>query len=135
MSNDIVALLKGGAISSLLKNDPNFPHSDLKGNSPLIWCADAGQVTVRSDSKCDDSTLKIFLDFQVDAVKSLLECKSEINRKGISGNTALMRAARNGHYSCAELLLKHGADPALRNSKEQVTNSIQLFMRQKFLSY
>uniref|UniRef100_A0A7S0QPY2 Ankyrin repeat domain-containing protein n=1 Tax=Cryptomonas curvata TaxID=233186 RepID=A0A7S0QPY2_9CRYP len=95
---DIITLLRGGAISSLLNKDPNFSNNDLKGNSALIWCADSGQV---------------------DAVKLLLECKSEINRRGISGNTALMRAARNGHFSCAELLLKHGADPSLRNLKEQ----------------
>ncbi len=53
MSNDMVTLLKGGAISSLLKDDPNLPYTDLKGNTALIWCADAGQVggnqTVRRD--------------------------------------------------------------------------------------
>ena len=41
---DIITLLKGGAISALLNKDADLPHRDLKGNSALIWCSDAGQV-------------------------------------------------------------------------------------------
>jgi hypothetical protein len=54
MSNDnadIVTLLRGGAISSLLNKDSNLPHADLKGNSALIWCADSGQVILGDEAQ------------------------------------------------------------------------------------
>ncbi len=48
---DIIALLRGGAISSLLNKDPSLPNTDLKGNSALIWCADSGQVRINDEAK------------------------------------------------------------------------------------
>ena len=115
--DETITLLKGGAISALLNKVQDIAQQDLKGNSALIWCADAGQVRP-TVAFCRQFGFLMLL--QVDAVKLLLECKSDINRQGISGNTALMRAARNGHFECAELLLKNGANPSIFNTKQQV---------------
>ena len=36
----------GGAITALLSKDETFPTRQFQGNTPLIWCSDAGQVGV-----------------------------------------------------------------------------------------
>ena len=44
----------------------------------------------------------------------LTEAKVPINRRNADGTTPLMLAVANGHRACAELLLRYGADPAIR---------------------
>jgi len=48
----------------------------------------------------------------VAAVSSLLShSASLVNRPGANGWTALMLAARNGHFTVAQTLLAHGYEP------------------------
>lgn len=47
-------------------------------------------------------------------VRALLEHKAKVDAVNKDGETALMRAASEGHTACAALLLRHGADVARR---------------------
>ena len=54
----------------------------------------------------------------VAAVSSLLSrSASLLDRPGANGWTALMLAARNGHFTVAETLLSHGFEPQPFNPK------------------
>ncbi|XP_020514929.2 peroxisomal NADH pyrophosphatase NUDT12 [Labrus bergylta] len=68
-------------------------------------------------------------------VSSLLShVPSLINQKGDSGWTALMLAARNGHYSVVETLLSHGCDKFSVNSSSQTAYDISKFWGHKTVS-
>ncbi|KAM7018779.1 NAD-capped RNA hydrolase NUDT12 [Tautogolabrus adspersus] len=59
---------------------------------------------------------------------------SLINQKGYSGWTALMLAARNGHYSVVETLLSHGCDKFSVNSSSQTAYDISKFWGHRNIS-
>ncbi|XP_060895006.1 peroxisomal NADH pyrophosphatase NUDT12 [Labrus mixtus] len=68
-------------------------------------------------------------------VSSLLShVPSLINQKGDSGWTALMLAARNGHYSVVETLLSHGCDKFSVNSSSQTAYDISKFWGHRTVS-
>ncbi|XP_040012091.1 peroxisomal NADH pyrophosphatase NUDT12 [Xiphias gladius] len=52
---------------------------------------------------------------------------SLVNRTGCSGWTALMLAARNGHYGVAEALLSHGCDKYSVNNSSQTAYDVAKF--------
>ncbi|CAG09667.1 unnamed protein product, partial [Tetraodon nigroviridis] len=57
-----------------------------------------------------------------------------LNRTGDSGWTALMLAARNGHYQVAEALLSHGCDKLSVNSSSQTAYDVAKFWGHKHIS-
>ncbi|XP_051807210.1 peroxisomal NADH pyrophosphatase NUDT12 isoform X3 [Acanthochromis polyacanthus] len=57
----------------------------------------------------------------------LAQLPSVINQTGYSGWTALMLAARNGHYDVVEKLLSHSCDKYLVNSSSQTAYDIAKF--------
>ncbi|KAK9522031.1 hypothetical protein VZT92_018524 [Zoarces viviparus] len=59
---------------------------------------------------------------------------SLINRSGHSGWTALMLAARNGHYDVVEALLSHGCDKFSVNSSSQSAYDIAKFWGHRHVS-
>lgn len=59
---------------------------------------------------------------------------SLINQTGYSGWTALMLAARNGHYHVAEALLSHGCDKFSVNSSSQTAYDIAKFWGHRHVS-
>uniref|UniRef100_UPI0037E92552 NAD-capped RNA hydrolase NUDT12 n=1 Tax=Semicossyphus pulcher TaxID=241346 RepID=UPI0037E92552 len=59
---------------------------------------------------------------------------SLINQKGYSGWTALMLAARNGHYSVVKTLLSHGCDKFSVNSSSQTAYDISKFWGHRNIS-
>ncbi|KAM6944207.1 NAD-capped RNA hydrolase NUDT12 isoform 1-T2 [Lycodopsis pacificus] len=59
---------------------------------------------------------------------------SLINRSGHSGWTALMLAARNGHYDVVEALLSHGCDKFSVNSSSQSAYDIAKFWGHRHIS-
>ena len=53
----------------------------------------------------------------LDVVVVLIEKKVNINSRNAHGNTALQRAAVNGHEALIHVLLHHGADANISNDK------------------
>lgn len=77
---------------------------DEHGNTLLIWAADRGQ------NEC----LTYILSQITDTNRGI------INERGYLGNTAIGRAARGGHLSCVEILLKQDEiNPNIANEKMQ----------------
>ncbi|XP_023130029.2 peroxisomal NADH pyrophosphatase NUDT12 isoform X2 [Amphiprion ocellaris] len=64
----------------------------------------------------------------------LAQLPSVINQTGYSGWTALMLAARNGHYDVVEKLLSHGCDKCLVNSSSQTAYDIAKFWGHRHIS-
>uniref|UniRef100_A0A3Q3WNK0 NAD-capped RNA hydrolase NUDT12 n=1 Tax=Mola mola TaxID=94237 RepID=A0A3Q3WNK0_MOLML len=64
----------------------------------------------------------------------LTHTPSLINQKGCNGWTALMFAARNGHYSVVEALLSHGCDKLSVNSSSQTAYDIAKFWGHRHIS-
>ncbi|XP_059192220.1 peroxisomal NADH pyrophosphatase NUDT12 isoform X2 [Centropristis striata] len=80
----------------------------------------------------EDEVVERFLDAaargDVSQVSTLLSnVPSLINRTGYSGWTALMLAARNGHYGVVETLLAHGCDKFSVNSSSQTALDVAKF--------
>ncbi|KAG7232417.1 hypothetical protein INR49_008880 [Caranx melampygus] len=64
----------------------------------------------------------------------LSQVPSVLNQAGYSGWTALMLAARNGHYDVAEMLLSHGCDKFSVNSSSQTAYDIAKFWGHRHIS-
>nr|XP_046241782.1 peroxisomal NADH pyrophosphatase NUDT12 [Scatophagus argus]XP_046241783.1 peroxisomal NADH pyrophosphatase NUDT12 [Scatophagus argus]XP_046241784.1 peroxisomal NADH pyrophosphatase NUDT12 [Scatophagus argus] len=64
----------------------------------------------------------------------LSQVPSLINQKGYSGWTAVMLAARNGHYDVVEALLSHGCDKFSVNSSSQTAYDIAKFWGHKHIA-
>ena len=47
----------------------------------------------------------------------LVDLGADVNRKDSSGNTALHIACNNSHFNVVRLLVKHGADPSIKNNE------------------
>ena len=96
----IVTGLKSDSLESILDNDTsNLNELDNQNKTPLIWAA------ARGDCK---------------NVSTLLEYDASTTPKDKDGRTALSWAAWSGSSGCAtcvRLLLKHGADPNLRDTR------------------
>ncbi|KAL6114923.1 nudt12 [Pungitius sinensis] len=80
----------------------------------------------------EEEAVAMFLDAaargDVRRVSELLRgAPSLINRSGRSGWTALMLAARNGHYEAAEVLLSHGCDRLCVNASSQSALDVARF--------
>ncbi|KAM8887075.1 NAD-capped RNA hydrolase NUDT12 isoform 2-T2 [Spinachia spinachia] len=80
----------------------------------------------------EEEAVEVFLDAaargDVRRVSELLcGAPSLINRSGRSGWTALMLAARNGHYEAAQALLSHGCDRLPLNSSSQTALDVARF--------
>jgi hypothetical protein len=61
---------------------------------------------------------------RVEAIRSLVAAGAQIDAQDEGGNTALMYAASSNQVKALELLLKHGANSALRNKKQQTVADI-----------
>lgn len=103
--------------------DPNIASK--KGQTPLSLSDSKGPIfkLLRKHGALQDGENMIQwaatfgkLDLLVTAVKEHPEL---INEKKSSGNTPLHLAAYNGNFGCLAHLLAHGADPQIRNAKNQ----------------
>ena len=75
----------GGELSAIEAADlATLDAQDDTGNTPLIWASDAGRI---------------------DVVKAIVAKGGDVNKAGFIGNTALARAARQGHTEIARTLL------------------------------
>ncbi|XP_068560118.1 NAD-capped RNA hydrolase NUDT12 [Cebidichthys violaceus] len=86
-----------------------------------------------------EETVERFLDAaargDLSQVSTLLShVSSLVNRTGRSGWTALMFAARNGHYDVVEALLSHGCDKFSVNSSSQSAYDIAKFWGHRHVS-
>ncbi|KAF3695334.1 Peroxisomal NADH pyrophosphatase NUDT12 [Channa argus] len=87
-----------------------------------------------------DEMLEKFLDAaargDLSQVSALLtHIPSLLNQAGCSGWTALMLAARNGHYHVVEALLAHGCDKFSVNSSSQTAYDIAKFWGHRHISH
>ena len=57
----------------------------------------------------------------IEEVRQQIAAGADLNEqpKGRNGNTALHRAAANGHHAVVKELLKHGADPEMKTTKPE----------------
>lgn len=55
---------------------------------------------------------------QIEAVKALLDAKTDVNQQDSDGNTGLILALLNNHYDLAQLLIDRGADVNMANTKD-----------------
>lgn len=85
---------KGAAVQALLKAGARVDCVDAHGTTPLMLAADFGYT---------------------DTVK-LLAKKADVNLANLDGDTALIRAARSGHFEIVQRLLVKGALAAKRNA-------------------
>lgn len=60
------------------------------------------------------------LNGQVEDIRVMLKCVSDVDVRGDIGNTPLHMAIMGGHAGVVELLLEHGADPTATNDLGQV---------------
>ena len=125
--NDVIA-------ESLLARGADDSATDETGKSPIIYAAAAGWADVVSRllarnvdinaRYANDLTLLMWacgpddsaLESQaIKVVQQLLDAGAHVDDRDARGRTALMIAAEGGHANIANLLLAHGADPALRD--------------------
>jgi len=61
----------------------------------------------------------------IDAVKFLVtDCKLNVNAQDYSGDTPLHDTVRFGHKEVAQFLQQQGADPKIRNKKNQTVTEV-----------
>ena len=61
----------------------------------------------------------------VEELKEMIQAyPSHVNRRSLSGDTALHRAANRGHLDCVKLLVEHGANVQIENTRGQTPLSL-----------
>jgi hypothetical protein len=85
------------------EEEKNQEIAKTEGMTELMQCCANGDITRAQD---------------------LINFGAKINSKTLSGNTALMYAARNGHDEIVALLLKNQAEPEIKNNRNQSALSI-----------
>lgn len=127
--------------------NPNARHSLLEEHAPEHALLEAAYTSDRSESKAVERMVMHLLNSGADAhirsangntalhaavsnaesarlIKALLDKGLDINATNNKGETPLMVAAGNKNHSLYRLLLKHGANPALRNNRGQTAEDI-----------
>uniref|UniRef100_A0A0G4FXS7 Uncharacterized protein n=1 Tax=Chromera velia CCMP2878 TaxID=1169474 RepID=A0A0G4FXS7_9ALVE len=94
-------------LSAASVDELNTP--DANKNTAIVWATEGGQM---------------------EAVKLLLSKGVDVNHRGFLGNSALHRAARNGHAEIAKLLLEtEGIQPNHPNDKQQYAMHFAAFQK------
>jgi len=93
------------AIRFLLSKGAEVNAKDNKGDTPLHIATDEGNAAL---------------------VQVLLDHKAGVNATGSFGNTPLHIATAKGHTAIVKLLLAAGADPAIRNVRDQTPMDMAL---------
>ncbi len=124
-ANSIVALLLAHGADGRAPDDTSKP--------PVIYAAASGRLDIVKQLLGDgdlnaryanDLTLLMWASGPdekvpeaqaIEVVAYLLEAGAHIDDRDDRGRTALMIAAEGGHAEIADLLLKRGADPALKD--------------------
>ena len=127
--------------------NPNARYSLLEEQEPEHALLEAAYASNRSESKAVERMVMHLLNYGADAhvrttggntalhaavsnaesarlIKALLDKGLDINATNNKGETPLMVAAGNKNHSLYRLLLKHGANPALRNQRGQTAEEI-----------
>lgn len=127
--------------------NPNARHSLLEEHAPEHALLEAAYTSDRSESKAVERMVMHLLNYGADAhvrttggntalhaavsnaesarlIKALLDKGLDINATNNKGESPLMVAAGNKNHSLYRLLLKHGANPALRNQRGQTAEEI-----------
>lgn len=127
--------------------NPNARHSLLEEHAPEHALLEAAYTSDRSESKAVERMVMHLLNYGADAhvrttggntalhaavsnaesarlIKALLDKGLDINATNNKGETPLMVAAGNKNHSLYRLLLKHGANPDLRNQRGQTAEEI-----------
>jgi len=111
------------ALSILLKNGVDIDQRDSGGRTMLMLAAAEGDndairlllsMGVATEKRCMGFTALIIAvrEGQLECVRTLLnEGKTQIDKAGPKGVTALMYASSLGHHHVVRLLLENGADP------------------------
>jgi len=118
-------------IESLIASGADLNLADGQGNSTVMAALVAGWPKLattlirnthwqRRTNVLGDSPLHIAVtrDYR-EVVGALLDARVNIDQGDARGNTALMLAVKNQNTALIELLLDRGADPELRNARQQ----------------
>jgi ankyrin repeat protein len=105
-----------GAVSMLLRHGAD-PRLRTKKGTPLSWAWDAGIAAQLTEAKGavepgDELRVRALLG-DAQGVAALIQRRVELDRRGRTGDTALLVAAREGHAGIVRLLVAAGADPRL----------------------
>lgn len=84
--------------------------------SPVDENENEGELQEFTQEEMDEELLQCARYGDIDDLKTLLEAGASVNHKDDMGNSALHKAAANGHVECLELLKAHGA---LHNPNDQ----------------
>lgn len=84
------------AVQNAISNGANPNELDIFGSTPLLKAVSKGSTNIGSNS-C------------VDVVNALLNAGADVNTVA-NGQTALIRAAKQGHSEVVQTLIKRGAD-------------------------
>jgi len=122
------------AVAWLIEKGANVNHVGNNDFTPLLSAslakvADIGIIEkllsegANLNSKAiDQSTVLHFSAFHgnLEAVKTFLLAKADINARNIDGGTPLMTSVRQGHSKITSLLLSHGADKSIPGTENGI---------------
>lgn len=94
-----------------------YHTGSIAGKSPKTPSRLETQLPQESKAKQAERLAQAAAIGNVDAIQRCLARRSDVNAAAWDGVTALMCAAHHGRLAALELLLKHGADPALADRR------------------
>jgi ankyrin repeat protein len=126
-------------IPALLQAGVDIEVTDAKGYTPLVIAsyngqADATAVLLAAGAKVDGAadargnTVLMGVCFKgyAEIAQVLIDAGADVNRRNGVGQTALMMAALVGMTAIIDLLLEHGADPAIVDAAGNGVHSLAL---------
>ena len=113
------ALLAKGADVSIRSADRDTTAPKLPAGSPIAPIARGGLTALLFAAR----------QGELEAAKTLLDAKADINQADSDGNNGLTLAILNSHYDLAQVLIRRGADPNVANKDGRAALFMAVDMR------
>ena len=126
-------------IPALLQAGVDIEVTDAKGYTPLVIASYNGQpgataallaagaqVDGAADARGNTALMGVCFKGYVEIAQILIDAGADVNRRNGVGQTALMMAALVNKTAIIDLLLEHGADPAIVDAAGNSVQSLAL---------